>query len=110
MKTATRSVNRIKNRLPEEKRIEFEISFWTMHDAIKNRDDFLSTIDGKTYDELIDMGKEVFQERKNAGFEKYTQYTSWDQMITQFTQERIDQNRRRKTDPRDENPSIMYKL
>ncbi len=110
MKTATRSVNRIKNRLPEEKRIEFEISFWTLHDSIKNRDDFLNAIDGKTYDDLIDMGKEVFQERKNAGFEKYTQYTSWDQMITQFTQERLDQNKRKKVDPRDSNPSIMYKL
>lgn len=112
MKTATRSVNRIKNRLPEEKRIEFEVSFWTMHDAIKNRDDFLGAIDGKTYDELIDMGKEVFQERKNSGFEKYTQYTNWDQMIATFTQERIDQNRHKKIDPRSKkgNPSVMYQL
>lgn len=110
MKTATRSANRIKNRLPEEKRIEFEISFWTLHDSIKDKDAFLNTIDGKTHEELIEMGKDVFQERKNAGFEKYTDYTSWNQMIAQFTQERIDQNSKKKKDPRDNNPSVLYSL
>lgn len=110
LKTANRSVSMIKDRLPTEERIEFEVSFWTMRDSIKDKKEFLNTVDGKNPEELIELGKDVFQQRKNAGFEEYTQYTSWDQMIAQFTQERIDQGRREKTDRKARNPSIIYKL
>ena len=65
-------------------------------------------MDGKTPEELTALGKEIFQERKNAGFVKYEQYNNWDQMITQFAQERIDQNRHVK--PEKGNGSLMYKL
>jgi hypothetical protein len=112
MKTATRSVSMIKNRLPTEKRIEFEISFWAMRDAHKKKSEFLSIVDGKTADEMIELGKENFQQHKNDGFEKYTQYASWDQMIATFTQERIDQSRRKKPskDRKAGNPSVLYSL
>ncbi len=113
IKTANRSVSKIKDRLPTEQRIEFEISFWTMRDALKDRDEFLDAVDGKTPDELIELGKEVFQQRKNAGFEKYNEYTNWDQMIAKFTQERIDQGKKHKksTSERDSsNPTIIYKF
>ncbi len=113
LKTANRSVSRIKDRLPTEKRIQFEVSFWTMRDAIKDRGDFLDAVDGKSPDELIELGKEVFQQRKNAGFEKYNEYTSWDQMIAKFTQERIDQGKKHKKkspDREGSSPSIIYKL
>lgn len=109
LKSANKSVSRIKDRLPTEQRIEFEVSYWTLRDSIKDKEEFLDTVGGKTHEELIELGKEVFQQRKNAGFRKYDQYNSWDQMITQFAQERIDQNKNKKIDKRP-NSSVLYKL
>ena len=63
----------------------------------------------KTHEELIELGKGVFQQRKNDGFREYDKYGSWDQMITQFTQERLDQNKHKKTDNR-RNDSVIYNL
>ena len=110
LRTANRSVSYIKDRLPAELRVEFEVSFWSLRDEIRNNADFLDTVDGKTPEELIVLGKELFQKRKNAGYKDYEQYTSWEQMIAQYTQERIDQSRRKKPDPRDKNNSVLYKL
>ncbi len=110
LKSANRSVGRIKNRLPADLRIEYEVSYWTLHDSIRDKSDFLDTVDGKTPDELIVLGKEVFQERKNAGFKSYVQYNNWDQMITYFTQKRIDQGRNNKTTRQPQNGSVMYNL
>lgn len=111
LKTANRSVSRIKDRLPTELRIEYEVSYWTLRDSIKDKEEFLDTVDGKTPEEMIVLGKDIFQQRKNSGFRNYEHYSSWDQMITRFTQERIDQNRSLKKSPRQpRNGSVLYKL
>ena len=110
IKSANKSVNRIKSRLPTEKRIEFEISYWTLRDSIKDKDEFLDTISGKTPEELIVLGKGIFQTRKNAGFKTYDQFSNWDQMIARYTQERIDQNKHHRPTPKNNNDSILYKL
>jgi hypothetical protein len=101
MKTVNRSVSSIKERLPLDQRIEFEISFWTLRDEIKNNGDFLDAIDGKTPEQLIETGKELFEKRKASGNKEYAQYANWEQMITQYSQERIDQNRKKAPDDRD---------
>ncbi len=101
MKTVNRSVSSIKERLPLDQRIEFEISFWTLRDEIKNNGDFLDAIDGKTPEQLIEKGKELFEKRKASGNKEYAQYANWEQMITQYSQERIDQNRKKASDDRD---------
>lgn len=110
LKSANRSVSRIKDRLPAEKRIEFEISYWAIRDFFKDKKEFLDAVDGKTPEELILQGKEVFQKRKSAGFREYEEYNNWDQMITQFTQERIDQDKLHKKTDRRSNGSILYEL
>jgi len=111
LKTANKSVNMIKNRLPTEQRIEFEVSYWTLRDSIKSKDKFLDTVGGKTPEELIVLGKEIFQSRKAAGFKNYEQYSSWDQMITKFTQDRINQDKHKKRpDARDQANSVIYNL
>ncbi|MCK5889495.1 MAG: hypothetical protein KAG19_06090 [Methylococcales bacterium] len=111
VKAANRSVNRIKNRLPEDKRIEFEVSFWTIRDAFRDNGDFLSEVGGQTPDTLIEKGRDIFLQRKRDGFEKYKQYTNWDQMIAAFTGERIEQSRRKPRQVEKKgNPSVMYKL
>ena len=93
--TAYRSVKALKNRLSPDKRIEFEVSFWTIRDAKKDDDEFLDIVDGKTPDEIIAIGKEVYQDRKAAGFKNYEQYSSWEEMIARFGKERIDQESRK---------------
>lgn len=110
LRTANKSVSYIKDRLPVEQRVAFEVSFWSLRDEIRKNADFLDTVDGKTPEELIEMGKELFQKRKNAGYKDYDQYSSWEQMIDIYTKERMDQNRRKKPDPRDKNNSVLYKL
>ncbi len=112
LKTVNRSINAIKDRLPLDQRIEFEVSFWTLRDEVRNNKEFLDAIDGKTPDQLIETGKELFLKRKASGNKDYAEYNNWDQMIAQFTQERIDQNRKKTPDDRDKkNPhSVTYKL
>jgi hypothetical protein len=110
LKTANRSVNRIKDRLPTEQRIEFEVSYWTLRDSIKDKKEFLDTVDGKTPEDLIALGKDIFQQRKNAGFKSYDRYSNWDQMITFFAQERIDQGRSSKANRPPQNGSVLYSL
>jgi len=110
MKGAYRSVNYIKNRLPTEQRIEFELSFWALRDEIRNKDDFLDKVGGKTPEELIELGKALFQKRKNEGYEKYEKFNSWDQMISHYAQERLDQNKRKRANPKDSENSVLYDL
>ena len=112
MKTVNRSVSSIKERLPLDQRIEFEVSFWTLRDEIKNNGEFLDAIDGKTPEQLIATGKELFEKRKASGNKEYQQFDTWEQMIAQYSQERIDQNRKKTPDARDKNPParVDYKM
>jgi hypothetical protein len=112
LKTANRSINSIKDKLPLDQRIAYEVSFWTLRDEIRNNKDFLNEIDGKTPDELISKGKELFLKRKASGLKDYDKFANWDEMIAQYTQGRIDQNRKKTPDIRDKaNPHrIDYKM
>lgn len=110
-RTAFKSVKALKNYLAPDARIEFEVSFWMLRDSIKNEKEFLNTVDGKKPEEIIAMGKELYQQRKNSGFAGYDKYTSWDDMIAKFGKERIDQdNRKIKEDPKDQANGVLYKL
>ncbi|MFA5982522.1 MAG: hypothetical protein WC782_00750 [Methylococcaceae bacterium] len=111
MRTAYKSVKALKNRLPPDSRVEFEVSFWTIRDSLKTDEAFLDAVDGKKPQEIIALGKEIYQQRKNSGFPAYEQFSSWDQMIAKFGQERLDQEKgTRKTDPKDKANDILYKL
>jgi len=111
-KTALRSIKGLKNRLPQEQRVAFELSFWAIHNQYKgNKSEFLDQVDGKTPEELIESGKTIFERRKQEGFQEYQQYATWDDMIRKYTQERMDQlSKRPKADPRDKGNSVIYKL
>ena len=112
MRTVNRSINSIKEKLPLDQRIEFEVSFWSLRDEIRNNKDFLNEIDGMTPDKLIAKGKEIFEQRKASGIKDYQKFANWDQMIAEYTQERIDQNRKKTPDARDKtNPHrVDYKM
>ncbi|MGZ8183290.1 MAG: hypothetical protein ACXWT1_15145 [Methylobacter sp.] len=110
-RTAFRSVKALKNHLSPDARIEFEVSFWMLRDSIKSEKDFLNAVDGKKPEEIIALGKELYQQRKNNGFAGYEKYTSWDDMIAKFGKERIDQDNRKgkKEDPKDQANDVLYK-
>jgi hypothetical protein len=112
--TAYRSVKALKNRLSPDKRIEFEVSFWTIRDAKKDNKEFLDVVDGKTPEEIIAIGREIYQERKATGFKGYEQYSSWEEMIAQFGKERIDQDNRKgkskEAQDKDKANDVLYKL
>ncbi len=112
--TAYRSVKALKNRLSPDNRIEFEVSFWTIRDAKKDDKEFLDVVDGKTPEEIIAIGKEIYQERKAAGFKGYEEYSSWEEMITKFGRERMDQDNRKgkskEAQDKDKANDVLYKL
>ncbi len=110
-KTTLKSVRFIKERLPPEKRIEFEVSFFTMRDTIKDNDEFLRQVDGKTPEEIIEVGKKLYAERKAQGMEEYNKYSSWEDMITKFSKEKSEQGKKNNVDPKDKSQgSVLYKL
>ena len=109
-KTALKSVKMIRARLPKEKRIAYELSFWAARTAYRSNSEFLDLVDGKTPDELIQLGKEVFEKRKAEGFEEYQQYATWEQMITKYVKDQDAQGTKRKRDPKDSTNSVLYKL
>jgi hypothetical protein len=110
-RTAYRSVKALKNRLSPDARIEFEVSFWTLRDSIKDDKEFLNAVDGKKPEEIIALGKELYQQRKNSGFPGYEKYANWDEMIAKFGKERIDQDsHKNKEDAKDKANDILYKL
>jgi hypothetical protein len=64
LQSAHKSISHIKERLPVDERLQFELAYWLVRDQIKNNDEFLRAIDGKTPKELIAMGKDNFGKRK----------------------------------------------
>jgi hypothetical protein len=90
--TAYRSVKGLKKYMPTETQLEFEVSFWMLRDANKDDDAFLKVVGGKKPEEIIGLAKALYQERKGAGFKEYEKYSSWEEMITKFGRERLDQD------------------
>lgn len=87
-KTLYRSVAVIKDRLPEKERVEFEVAFWSLKQSEPDQAKFRDTVDGKSVEEIIAMGKENFVKRKAAGDEAYRQHASWGDLIKQLVAER----------------------
>jgi hypothetical protein len=110
-KTAYRSVKGLKKYMPAETQLEFEVSFWMLRDANKDDDAFLNIVDGKKPEEIIALAKTLYQERKTAGIKEYTQYATWEEMITKFGKERLDQDKLKKNkedDKKRPDDSILY--
>ncbi len=110
IRSAYKSVIFIKRHLPVDQQVEFEVSFWTVRNATPNDKELLDKVGGKKAEDIIAMAKEIYQQRKNSGAKEYQEFTSWDQMIAKYGQERIDQTKHKKPDARDEKNNVLYKL
>ncbi len=110
IRSAYKSVIFIKRHLPADQQVEFEVSFWTVRDATPNDKELLDKVGGKKVEEIVAMAKEIYQQRKNSGAKEYQAFSSWEQMIAKYGQERIDQTKHKKTDGRDDKNNLLYKL
>jgi hypothetical protein len=85
-----------------------------IRDAKKDDKEFLDVVDGKNPEEIIAIGKEIYQERKAAGFKGYEEYSSWEEMIAKFGKERLDQDNRKgkskEAQDKDKANDVLYKL
>lgn len=108
IKTANKSVGFIKERLPANQRIEFEMAYWALREQMKDDREFLKAIDGKMAAEIIAMAKANFDKIKTIGGKEYD---NWEQMIAQQAQKRSEQDRD-PVDPRDQkgNANVTYKM
>ncbi len=110
IRSAYKSVIFIKRHLPVDQQVEFEVSFWTVRNATPNDKELLDKVGGKKAEEIVAMAKEIYQQRKNSGAKEYQAFSSWEQMIAKYGQERIDQTKHKKSDVRDEKNNLLYKL
>lgn len=111
LSTAHKSVSFIKEHLPVEQRVEFEVAYWALRKQIKDDVAFLRTIDGKMAQDLIAQAKAVFAEQKAAGAMEFAAYDSWEQMLSQQIEQRKLQDLSA-ADTRDKKgyPTVDYKL
>lgn len=109
-KSSLRSANKIKSRLPQNLRVPFELSYWAIRDYYRDNKEFLNIVGGKTSEEIIEAGKNVFLTRKAEGFSEYQKYSTWGEMISKYQQDRQDQLIKRKRDLRDAGNNVIYDL
>ncbi len=86
-KSMLRSFMQLKQRMGFKDGIEFEVAFWSLKKKSKTDDAFRSLVDGKTPEQVIEMGKLYFLEQKKENDPQYTQYASWDAMIEEVIQQ-----------------------
>lgn len=111
MKTAHKSVSFIKERLPANQRVEFEVAYWGLRNQIKDDAEFLKSIDNKTSADIIELGKASFAKNKAAGVAEVAGYDNWDQMIAKQIEQRTEQDRSA-VDSKDKKgyPRVDYKM
>mgnify|MGYP001636551898 CR=1 FL=1 len=91
--TANKSVKQIKEHLPDDAKLEYELSYWIIRDEFKNDDQFLRTIDGKDPLELIRLGQDSFNRRKAAGMKDYLAFADWQSMLNDYSSKRANQSK-----------------
>ena len=113
-KSALRSSKALKNHLYKDKKLEFQVAFWTLKEGYPEKQEFLDSVDGKTADEIIAAGQAKFDEMRSSGFTEYQKYSNWDDMIAQDKQERAQQDLGLEKDKqkmmRDKTNNVLYDL
>ncbi len=79
-KTMLQSFLRLKQGMGFTKGTEFEVAFWSLKQKSTDNADFMALVNGKQPEEIIEMGKQYFAERKQANDPNY-QHESWESMI-----------------------------
>ena len=87
---AFKSAKKIKRYMTPEQLHLFETSFWTL-ESIKSQekgengeDAFLSAVDGKTADQIIEMARQEVNAKIEAGDPNFRKYGSWENMVKEM--------------------------
>lgn len=111
LKTANKSLIFMKRELPSDKRLEFEIAFWTLKDSYPKNSEFLDIVDDQTSDEIIELGKQHFNDRRAKGEKAYTKYASWEDMLVAVGNEReANALPNEPVSERDKKNNVLYEL
>ena len=108
--SVSKSARYIQERLPADKRLEFEVSFFAIRDSFKDGSEFLKAVDGKNPEQIIEMGKTIYAERKSAGVAEYSKYATWEEMIANFSKERSSQGSKSSDTREKQARATLYKL
>ncbi len=81
-KTMLQSFMQLKRSMGFNKGTEFEVAFWSLKQKSSDNDAFRALVNGKTPEEIVEMGKQNFTERKQANDPNY-QHESWESMIAE---------------------------
>lgn len=92
-KTLNRSMTGIKRALPKAKRLEFEVSYWSLKKWSKDDSAFQDLVHRKNATELAELAKQQFDIRKAEGDPELAKYESWDSMIEILNSERLSYGR-----------------
>lgn len=101
--TAFKSAKKIKRYMTSEQQHLFETAFWTLQEiksrepAGEGRDPFLTAVDGKTADEIIELAQQEVATRIQAGDPEFSKYGSWDNMVKSLTDS--DKKKKPNTEP-----------
>ena len=97
-KTMLQSFMRLKQGMSFAKGTEFEVAFWSLKQKSADNAAFMTLVNGKQPEEIIEMGKQYFTERKQANDPDY-QHESWDTMIAEvITQIKTPATKKTQTD------------
>ena len=111
LKTALKSVAFIKERLPLNQRVEFEVAYWSLRNQYKDDAEFLITINQKSATDIVTLGKAQFAKNQAAGNTEVAQYANWEQMIAQQIEKRGQQDRTAiDTKDKKDYPRVDYKM
>ncbi len=83
-----RSVGGILRHLPENERVAFQVSFWSLKQYADSDVSFRKSVHGKTVAEIVEMGKENYKIQAGAGNPEYIKFDSWEEMIVALIAER----------------------
>lgn len=111
LRTVYRSVTHIKERLPESERVQFEIAYWSLRNEIKEDAEFLKTVDQKTSEQLITLGKQLFAQKKAENRVEIAHFDSWEAMVDEQIKKRSGQmDTQQDTKDKKNYPRVDYKL
>ena len=114
VKSAYKSVRAMKEYLPRDQKLEFQVAFWTLRNGYEDNDDFLDAVNRKTAKEIIVAGQKKFEEMRAGGFDEYQKYRDWDDMIEQDKQIRAKQDlgldKKNQKKQRDKTNNVLYDL
>ena len=93
--TAYRSAIKVKRYLSTNDRVVFDTAFGIL-DKIKTEegpDAFISAVDGKTPEEVIELAKQAVDGKIASGDPNFKQYASWEDMVEKLTKGKEKPNR-----------------